>query len=130
MIFYENLSVKFSFGYSRTNIWRGGGGALHGDVNTNTVTLSKALLCCVSVTSCAVFILRTAICVGQQYLGNTSKALLCCFSVTSCAVFILRTAICVGQQYLRNTLNFHSNSGNANAPQCYVVRTLHILLYM
>jgi hypothetical protein len=26
VIFYENLSVKFSFGYSRTNIWRGGGG--------------------------------------------------------------------------------------------------------
>jgi len=32
-------------------------------VSRNTVTLSNALLCCVFVTSCAVFILRAAICV-------------------------------------------------------------------
>jgi len=48
----------------------------------------------------------------------------------SCAVFILRAAICVSQQYLWNTLSYHGNSGNANAPKCYVIRTLHILLYM
>jgi len=59
-----------------------------------------------------------------------SNALLCCVSVTSCAVFILRTAICVGHQYRGNTLSFHGNSGNANAPHCYVIRALHILLYM
>jgi len=86
------LSVKFSFGYSRTNIL----GTLHGDVSRNTVTMSNALLCCVSVTACAV----------------------------------LRTAICVGQQYVGNTLNFHGNSGNANALQCHVICTLHILLCM
>ena len=83
-------SIKFNFDYSRASIW----GTLHGDVSRNIVALSYALLWCVSV--------------------------------TSCALFILRTAICVRQQYLENALSFHGNSGNANAPQCYVIRTLHI----
>ena len=51
-------------------------------------------------------------------------------SVVTLSLVILLTATYVGQQYVGNTLSFDGNSGNANAPQRYVIRTVHSLLYV
>ena len=52
--------------------------------------------------------------------------------MTNFSIFIiLLTATYVCQQYKRNAVMiFRSNDGYANAPQCYVTRTLPILFFL
>lgn len=53
----------------------------------------------------------------------------CFFSMLTRSVFIfLKVTYCVGQQYVGNTLLSYDNGGKANAPHCYVIGTLRILL--
>jgi hypothetical protein len=53
----------------------------------------------------------------------------CFFSMSTGSVFIFLTvAFYVGQQYVGNTVLSYDNGGNANAPHCYVIGSLLILL--
>jgi len=57
------------------------------------------------------------------------KRMHCFISMSTRSVFIFLTVTYyVGQQYVGNTMLRYDNVGNANAPHCYVVGTLRVLL--